>query len=111
MTAYRMIAAVLGLVLAVAIVWASFTGAIAEEGGAMLALPWGIVTFIDLYLGFFFAASVILIVEPDRPLGIVLAVLVFVLGSLVVAGWAVWRAPLLWSRLKGEPKLTQPKAL
>lgn len=104
MTAYRFIAALLGLILAAAIVWATLSGAILEEGGAMLAFPWGIVTFIDLYLAFFFAASVILIAEPNRPLGVVLALLVFVLGSVVTAAWAAWRAPLLWSRLKGQPK-------
>ncbi|HEY7799605.1 MAG TPA: hypothetical protein VIA80_12620 [Hyphomonadaceae bacterium] len=111
MIAYRITAAVLGLVLAGAILWASLIGVITEEGGAMLALPWGIVTFIDLYLGFFFAASLILMMEPSRPLAIVLAVLVLVLGNVVVAAWAAWRAPLLWSRLKAQPEIAQPKAL
>jgi hypothetical protein len=104
MTLYRIFAAALGLMLAGAIAWASVMGAFFEEGGAMFAMPWGVVTFIDLYTGFFLAASLILAAEPNKPVAISLAVLVLVLGGVVTAAWAVWRAPLLWSRLR------QPKA-
>ena len=109
MTLYRMLVAALAFVLAGAIGWAAVIGDFFGEGTVMFAMPWGVVTFIDLYLGFFLAASVILIAEPNRPLGIVLALLVFVLGSIVPAAWAVWRAPLLWSMLR-QARSGQPKA-
>lgn len=104
MTLYHLIAAVLAILLVGAIGWASVTGAFFDEGASMFAMPWGVVTFIDLYLSFFLAASLILVAEPNKPVAIALALLVFILGSVVTAGWAVWRAPLLWSRLR------QPKA-
>ncbi|MDP3736235.1 MAG: hypothetical protein Q8R02_02530 [Hyphomonadaceae bacterium] len=50
------------------------------------------------------AAALGLVAEPNKSIAIVLALLVFVLGSAVTAALAVWRAPLLWSRLH------QPKA-
>jgi hypothetical protein len=101
MMAWRIVAGLAALLLVAAIVWASAAGAILDEGSAMLAMPWGLVTFIDLYGSFLFAATVILLMEPSRPAGVILALLVFVLGSVVTLGWAVWRAPMLWRRLTG----------
>lgn len=97
----RLVLAAGALALMAAILWASFTGAILAEGAAMLALPWGVVTFLDLYLGFILAATAMLVLEPVRPLGIVLALLVFVLGNVLTAAWLAWRAPLIWRRLRG----------
>lgn len=106
MTFWRVMIAMAGLALAASIVWASFAGAIFEEGGAILAMPWGVVTFIDLYAGFFIGAVAIAWLEPKRWLGIALALSVFVLGNVVTAAWVVWRAPMIASRLRA----VQPKA-
>lgn len=100
MAVMRLVGALVALGLVVSIVWAAFTGAIFEEGGAILALPWGVVTFIDLYAGFLFAAALILVAEPRPRLAIVLALSIFVLGNVVTLAWAVARAPLLLSRLR-----------
>ena len=102
MFAVRLAGVALALGLLASILWASFSGAILEEGGAILALPWGIVTFLDLYAGFLFAALVMLVCEPRRPLGAVLAISVFVLGNVVTLLWLAVRAPLFLRRLRGE---------
>lgn len=102
MFAVRLAGAAAGAGLLAAIVWASFSGAIFEEGGAILDLPWGIVTFLDLYAGFAFAALVMAVCEPRRPLGAALAVSVFFLGNVVTLLWLALRAPLLLRRLSGK---------
>jgi hypothetical protein len=66
---------------------------LSEGGAAIVAVPWGQVTFIDLYAGFFFSA--VWIVATERPWGrvvfwlLVLTCLgnVATLGLFALRGW------------------------
>ena len=94
--------AALCAVLTGAILWASLEGAFLEEGAALMAMPWGVVTLADLYSGFVLAALAILLLEPRRRLAVVLALSVFFLGNIVTLAWAVARWRLIRDRLSGR---------
>ena len=65
----------------------------------MLSEPWSIVTLIDLYLGFFVAAIVMVLVERHLWVGILLAIPVFFLGNVWTALWALVRLPRITALL------------
>lgn len=67
----------------------------------MLSEPWSVVTLIDLYLGFFFAAVVIFIIERSILVAAIWAIPVFFLGNVVTALWAVIRLPTIIERVRG----------
>lgn len=92
----RVIAGVLGLVLAVLIVWAIAVGDFGAAGDFLLQKPWGIVTLTDLYLGFLLCAAVIYIVETNKMVALAWLIPIFVLGNVVTAAWFA---------LRGLPKL------
>jgi hypothetical protein len=86
--AVRIASGLLFLLLAASIVWA-FKAPFWESFGTITANPWGKVTLIDLYAGFFFAAVVIGIVD-GLWVGVVCFVLLCVLGNLVSLAWLAW---------------------
>jgi len=98
----RWVLAALCAALTGAILWASFEGAFLEEGGALMGMPWGVVTLADLYSGFVLAALAILLLEPRRRLAVALAVSVFFLGNIVTLAWAAARWRLIRDRLSGR---------
>ncbi len=86
-----------GALLCAAIVWALGAdprglGPVIQE---MLGEPWSIVTLVDLYLGFFIAATLMVIVERRLIVGLLLAVPVFVVGNVWTALWLFFRLPLI----------------
>lgn len=90
--------------LAAAIVWAMGADArgLVAVLSAMVAEPWTVVTLIDLYLGFFLIAAVILMTEKNRLVGFFFALPVFVLGNVWAALWLVLRLPSLAARLSAR---------
>ena len=97
-----LIAGGLALVLTGAIVWAGFIerSSLMSEGAAILAMPWGLVTLLDLYVGFVLYAVLVFTFEPRRAVATAWVVPVFFLGNLVMAAWVIWRLPLIVRRLK-----------
>jgi hypothetical protein len=77
--------------LAGSIVWAFTQAPFWESASAIAANPWGVVTLIDLYLGFFIFAIVIARFEPNRGLAVALIAAMPVLGNVVPLAWLVWR--------------------
>lgn len=91
-----------GAGLAAAIFWALEAdarglGPVLQE---MLSDPWSVVTLIDLYLGFFISAIVMVLVERRLWIGILLAIPVFVLGNVWTALWALLRLPRVTTLLQ-----------
>jgi len=86
----------LGLLLTGLIVWAIFAGDFSAAGDFLLGKPWGIVSMVDLYLGFLLSAVVIFFVEPDKRVALIWLLPIFVLGNVVTA---------LWFVLRGLPRL------
>ncbi|MEM6627278.1 MAG: hypothetical protein AAF719_11300 [Pseudomonadota bacterium] len=102
MTLFRIIAAIVAIAMAAVIVWAGWgrQANLFEEGGAIAAMPWGVVTLVDLYAGFLLFAGVILLFERNKLVGLAWALPVFFLGNVWTGVWAVLRARELARRLK-----------
>jgi predicted membrane-bound dolichyl-phosphate-mannose-protein mannosyltransferase len=86
-TAGLMLAAALG----VAIVWAITLLPIGDSFARIVADPWGIVTLLDLYAGFFFAIALVFLVERRLLIAAPVALAILTLGNLATAAWVVWR--------------------
>lgn len=104
----RGIVALLGLGLLVAIVWASLNsqsypegldGNLFEQGSVILALPWGLVTMVDLYVGFAFFAVIVYLTEKRWWVAAAWSLPLLFLGNVWAAVWLVLRLPVLHERL------------
>jgi hypothetical protein len=70
------------IVMAAAILYAVIYGNFRQEGRMLLSIPWGIVSLVDLYTGFFLFAGWIAYREPSRLRAVVWIVLLLSLGFL-----------------------------
>ena len=98
MTLVRLIVVLAALVLGVLIVRAFGLADFFEAFARIGADPWGLVSLVDLYLGFVLLAVIIATVET-RLAAIAWIVGLFVLGNLLGALWFAWRLPMLHARL------------
>ncbi|MBI1251328.1 MAG: hypothetical protein GC189_07640 [Alphaproteobacteria bacterium] len=99
-----------GLILLGLILWASFAlkdlhGGFFDQFAVVSTLPWGVVALVDLYLGFFLFAVLVLMVERSLIRAALWALPIFVLGNIWAAVWFVLRLPYLADRLtmRGPP--------
>jgi len=82
--------ALLGLLAMTAILIYGFTvGNFAEEGKQLLSMPWGIVSLVDLYVGFFLFSGWIVYREKSVLRSVVWVVLVMVLGFWAASLYAL----------------------
>lgn len=80
------ILAVLGiLAMTAAILYAILTGDFRQEGRMILSIPWGIVSLVDLYTGFFLFAGWIVYREASLWRSIIWIVFLMSLGFLIGA--------------------------
>jgi hypothetical protein len=93
MTVFRIIAALGAIALAAAIVWASLTAgqSLSEAVGWLVSEPWGVVSLIDLYLGFVLIAILIWVFEPNKLIALVFILPLPILGNVWSAVWVAWR--------------------
>jgi hypothetical protein len=74
------------LAMGAALIYGFAAGDFAEEGGELLSMPWGIVSLIDVYVGFFLFCGWIIFREASllrsSPWVILVMVLGFFAGSL-----------------------------
>ena len=108
---YRVLAPRVALTVAAAlftgaILWAFSAAPFLESFGQIIAMPWGLVTLIDLYFGFACIAILIWILEPNRIVALSCIGLLFVLGNVVTALWLALRLPAIRRRLNPGPGLT-----
>ena len=92
-TGFRIIAALGAIALAFAIVWAGMTAgqSLSEAVGWLVSEPWGVVSLIDLYLGFVLIAILIWVFEPNKLIALVFILPLPVLGNVWSAVWLAWR--------------------
>ena len=62
------------------LVYAFTTGNLAEEGSVLLSMPWGIVSLVDLYVGFTLFSGWIVYRERSPLRSVIWVVLMMVLG-------------------------------
>lgn len=97
----RAVVAIAAALFIAAIIWAFGERPIGESFAEISADPWGIVTLIDLYLGFALFAIVIALTER-RPLPAAAWIVpLFVLGNAVAAAWLIFRLGRLAVRPDG----------
>ena len=73
--------ALLGLLaMSVILVYAFSAGDFSAEGSQLLSMPWGIVSLVDLYVGFILFSGWIVYREKSLWLSIIWVVLMMVLG-------------------------------
>jgi uncharacterized BrkB/YihY/UPF0761 family membrane protein len=78
------LAASLGLVAMGAVLVYAFTvGDFAAEGSQLLSMPWGIVSLVDLYVGFMLFAMWIIYREPTRWQAAIWVALLMAFGFLI----------------------------
>ena len=78
--------ALLGLAAMTGIILRAFVvGNFSAEGNQLLAMPWGVVSLVDLYVGFTLFAGWIVYREKSWPARIVWVVLMMTLGNWTAA--------------------------
>jgi hypothetical protein len=68
------------LAMSGSIAWAFASGNFSEEGGKLLSMPWGIVSMVDLYVGFTLFSCWIIYREKSLIRSIVWVILMMTLG-------------------------------
>lgn len=91
MPALRFLSTAAALVMGTAIAVAIVTGDIAAEGSEILALAWGRVSLIDIYVGVVIVAAWIVWRDGAGP-GAAWLVALVVLGHLATAVYVAWRS-------------------
>ena len=99
-TGFRIIAALGAIALAFAIVWAGMTAgqSLSEAVGWLVSEPWGVVSLIDLYLGFVLIATLIWVFEPNKLIALAFILPLPILGNVWSAVWLAWRLGALINR-------------
>lgn len=77
------------LVMAGIIGWAFATGDFAAEGSKLVAMPWGIVSLVDLYTGFTLFSGWIVFREKSIPVTALWIVAVMTLGAFAMSLYAL----------------------
>jgi hypothetical protein len=104
MTILRAFVGIAGLALLGLILWAAFLqqdlhGSFFDQFGVLAALPWGVVSLVDLYIGFLLFAILVFLTERSFVLAALWAAPVFLLGNIWSALWFAIRLPELARRL------------
>jgi hypothetical protein len=76
------------LAMGAVLIYAFTQGDIAAEGASLLSMPWGIVSLVDLYVGFALFSAWILYREESVVRAIVWVLLVMVLGFFTASLYA-----------------------
>jgi len=70
------------------LVYAFTTGNLAQEGSELLSMPWGIVSLVDLYVGFILFSAWIVYREKSLLRSVIWVVLMMVLGFFTASLYA-----------------------
>ena len=97
----RSLSGIAGVVLTGYIIWAFGAAPFWESGAAIVANPWGMVTLVDLYVGFLLMAFIIFMVEKEMLQKAIWIIPLFFLGNVWSALWIVVRWKTIRSRLGG----------
>jgi hypothetical protein len=85
MRAVTVVAGVGALAMAAALVYGFVVGDFGGEGSVLLAMPWGIVSLVDVYVGFALFSCWIAYRETSLVRALVWIVMVMVLGNLTAS--------------------------
>jgi hypothetical protein len=91
--------ALLGLLLWAGLAMHDLHGSFMEQFAVVTTLPWGVVSLVDLYLGFLFFAVLVFLTERSWIVAALWAAPIFLLGNVWSALWFVIRLPHLAKQL------------
>jgi hypothetical protein len=91
--------ALLGLIIWAATAGPDLHGGFMDQAQVLLTLPWGVVTLVDLVIGFVLFAVLVFLTERSWLLAALWAAPVLVLGNMWAAVWFVIRLPHLAKQL------------
>ncbi|MBS3784442.1 MAG: DUF1475 family protein [Anaerolineae bacterium] len=81
--------ALLGAVaMSAVLIYAFTTGNLSQEGSVLLSMPWGIVSLVDLYVGFILFSGWIVYREKSVVRSVIWVVLMMVLGFFTASVYA-----------------------
>ena len=86
---FGVVVGMLTALLAGLIVWASLEKNVLEIFKVMWAERWGIVTLLDLYLGFLIVGAWIVVLEGKKSVPWIVAMML--LGNFATAAYVLWR--------------------
>ncbi len=75
-------------IMTIAIAYAFVAGDFAAEGAKLAAMPWGVVSLIDLYTGFTLFSGWVIYREKSLPVAIAWVVAVMTLGAFAMSLYA-----------------------
>lgn len=88
MTLAKVIVLVLTIVMGVTLAYGFTQGDLSADGAILMSIPWGIVSLVDVYVGFTLFSGWIVFREPSRLRALLWVILIMVLGSLIAALYA-----------------------
>jgi hypothetical protein len=83
MTLAKVIVLVLTIVMAVTLVYGFTQGDLSADGAVIMSIPWGIVSLVDVYVGFTLFSGWVVFREPSRLRALLWVILIMVLGSFI----------------------------
>jgi len=86
----KMIAIFGTLAMGAALVYGFSAGTLSQDGAALVKMPWGIVSLIDVYVGFILFSGWIIYREKNLLLALLLVIMVMVLGNFIASAYALW---------------------
>ena len=88
---FAKIIALIGMIAMGAVLIYGFSaGTFGQDGAALMRMPWGIVSLVDVYTGFVLFSGWILYREKNSWIALGLVLLVMVLGNFIASAYALW---------------------
>ena len=89
MTIAKVIVLILTIVMGVTLVYGFTQGDLPADGAVILSIPWGIVSLVDVYVGFTLFSGWVVFREPSRLRALLWVVLIMVLGFFTAGLYAL----------------------
>lgn len=87
---YAKILTLLGaLAMAAALFYGFSSGTLSQDGMQLMKMPWGIVSLVDVYVGFALFSGWIVYREKSLPVAFILVLAVMVLGNFIASAYAL----------------------
>lgn len=78
------------LSMGIALYYGFTSGSLNQDGAALLKMPWGVVSLVDVYVGFILFSGWIIYREKNILVAMVLVALVMIFGNYTASAYALW---------------------
>lgn len=90
MTYAKILTLIGALAMAAALFYGFSSGTLSQDGAQLLNMPWGIVSLVDVYVGFALFSGWIVYREKSLPVALMLVLAVMVLGNFIASAYALY---------------------